>query len=94
LRGGALVATGNTYLHIRNSVLMGFPAAAWYMDDSATCYGVHYGQSELTYSLLQCNNNDRTFYLKPGSYLPFESPDFKSFALQSRFNNRQLNSAS
>lgn len=87
-RSAALVTTGSTCFRIRNSVILAFPAAGWYLDDSLTAGTVRYNQSEVSYSMLHSNNLNRVFYLEPGKYKPFNSFDFRNFMLASQFKNR------
>jgi hypothetical protein len=89
-RSAALVTTGSTCFRIRNSIILAFPAAAWYLDDSLTAGTVRYNQSEVSYSMLHSNNANRIFYLEPGKYKPFNSLDFKNFMLSSQFRNQVL----
>jgi hypothetical protein len=92
IRAAALVTTGSTGFRIRNSLLLGFPAAAWHIDDSLTAYGLHYDYSEFTHSIVHSNVASRAFYLKPGAYPPFQSIDFNEYMLRPSFNNQLLNS--
>ena len=87
-RSAALITTGNTHFRIRNSLLLGFPEGAWYLDDPLTAGGIAGNRSEFTWSILQCNDSARAFYLKPGTYPPFNSGDFKDYILTPSFNNQ------
>lgn len=95
LRSAALVTTNTGAFLIRNSIFLGYPASCWTIDDSLTAYGVHYNYSAVTHSIFQCDHHDRTFYLHPGSYPPFEFPEqgFRNFMFQPRFENREFTSA-
>jgi hypothetical protein len=78
-RSGALITTGNSNFAIRNAVLMGFPGAACYLDDSLTAKSIRFNMSELRYSVFHSNNRNRVFYLSPQTYIPFGSSDFENY---------------
>jgi hypothetical protein len=88
IRASALVTTNSGCFNIRNSLFMGFPKAGWILDDSATANSIEIGLAILTHSIFQANDTARAFYLKPNSYLPYGSNDFKNFMLNPTRNNR------
>ncbi len=88
VRAAALVTTTNALFHIRNSLFLGFPESAWYLDDARTAHSIQYGPAELTYSFFHSNDTARTFYLKPDAYPPYTSADFRGFVTASSLNNQ------
>ena len=90
VRTGAFIALGGANFHIRNSVFIGFPAAAWYLDDAAVAAAVDNGQADVTHSVFYTSDSTKTFYLKPGTYGGTTSDQFKAFMLQSQFVNQQF----
>jgi len=80
-RSAALVTSRNARFRIRNSLLLGFPEGAWYLDDSLIAAALVGKRSEFTYSIVQSNDSARAFYLKPGAYIPFSSKDFNEYML-------------
>jgi hypothetical protein len=88
VRAAAIVTTGSACFNIRNSLFMGYPKTCWALDDSATANSIEIGLAILTHSIFQTGDTTRAFYLKPKSYLPFASNDFKNFMLRPVRNNR------
>jgi hypothetical protein len=86
-RGAALVTTGSALFHIRNSLFLGFPEAAWYLDDAPTADAIRFNRAEVMYSFFQCKDSARAFYLKPNVYPPFANNDFKNFILGPPFRD-------
>lgn len=91
IRPAALITTGNARFRIRNSLFLGFPEGAWYLDDSLTADGLVTRRSELTWSIVHSNDSTRTFYLKPGTYP--NAAGFKSYMLGAAFHNLQFTTA-
>jgi hypothetical protein len=89
-RVAAFLVTANSKFHVANSVLMGFPATGFHMDNRASAISLQNGESSFTYSLVQCSDSNRAFYLSKNIYPPFTSVDFKDFALRPSFNNQLL----
>ena len=87
-RSAALVTAGNAFFQVRNSLLLGFPVAGWYIDDALTAFNVNFDHSPLTHSIVHCNNSSRAFYIRDGVYPPYTSVDFKSFALREQYHNQ------
>lgn len=87
-RAAALVTTNNAQFQIANSVFAGFPVNGWYLDDASTASSIDAGPSSLTYSVVQCRDTSRAFYLAPGTYPPFTSDDFRVYLLHPEFHNR------
>ena len=83
----ALVTTGSTCFRIRNSILLGWPNAAWQMGDSLTGTTVVAGASEFTRSAVFCQDSNRSFRLTPDIYHPYDSRNFKEYMLQEAFKN-------
>lgn len=94
IASAALVTTRSACFRMRNCVFFGFPAAGWYLDDFATASYLRDSVSEFTHSLVQCDNRERLFYLKPDVLPPYTSAEFKSYMLQDRFANAELDSIS
>jgi hypothetical protein len=90
IRAAAIVTTKNAFLNIRNSLFMGFPKAAWIIDDSLTASNVQQRIALVSNSIFHSSGDtSRAFYLKPGSYRPYSNIDFKNFVLvPSVLNNR------
>lgn len=88
IRRAALITTGAARFHIRNSIFMGFPKTAFYIDDHSTARALHFDESEFNHNIVHSNDSARAFYLQPGVYLPFESYDFGSYMQQPRFSNK------
>ena len=87
IRAAAMVTTGSTCFNIRNSLFMGFPKAAWILDDFNTAYATEYAKAVMSYSIFQTNDTARAFYLKPGSYPPYGTNDFRNFMLRPILKN-------
>lgn len=92
LRNGAMVTTGNSLFSIRNSLFMGFKGAGWWLNDSLTAKNLVLQQAECSYCIFYNSAGSRNFYLKPGSYPPFSSNEFKNFVLDPRLHNRLTDS--
>lgn len=90
-RAAALITTNSTCFHIRNSVILGFPVSAWYLDDKETAENLPKGLAEFDYSIVQSNNQNKVLYLDPTSYPPYTSNDFRGYILGSNFKNRLFN---
>jgi hypothetical protein len=93
-RVAALLVTGNAKFSIANSIFMGFPATGFYMDSKGSGISLQSNESSFIYSMVQCNDSNRVFYLPNNIFPPFTSADFKGFALQPSFNNQLLYSFS
>jgi hypothetical protein len=93
-RTAALITTGSTGFHIRNSILMGFPGSSFYIDEYWTAYGLDNLYSDFMHSIVQSSYGYRTFYLLPGAYPPFLSVDFNEYMSESRFSNEIYDNAS
>lgn len=87
-RVASLITTGGAKFHIRNSTLFGFPKTGWYLDDHATAVSIASNTSDLTYSIIQCDDSSRAFYLVPGTYNPYNSHSFRNYLLSPSFNNQ------
>ncbi|MBI3883252.1 MAG: hypothetical protein HY305_03310 [Sphingobacteriales bacterium] len=91
LRAGALVTTGHPLFRVRNTLLLGYPAAGWYVDDSLIVVDIKSGLSELTHSIVHSNNSNRSFYYSnPDAYNSFSGQGFESLMLDASFNNNVL----
>ncbi len=89
VRAAAIVTTKNAFFNISNSLFMGFPKAAWLIDDSLTAGAVQNRTALISNSIFNSGDSSRAFYLKPGSYNPYSSADFKNYVLvPSVLNNR------
>ncbi len=86
-RVAALVTTGGSKFHIRNSVFSGFPKTGWWLDNFETASSIVSGESDLTYSIMHCYDSSRAFYLPNGIYPNATSADFKNYMLQAQFVN-------
>lgn len=86
-RSAALITTGNARFRIRNSLFMGFPVGAWYIDDLGVAAGIATQQSEFTSSIVQSNDSTRAFYLVPGTFGGTTSADFKNYMLAPSLHN-------
>ncbi len=93
INSAALVTTTNACFHIRNSALLGFPAAGWSLNDSATAVNLLAGNGELNYSIIHSNYNSREFYLAPGTFSGYTSDDFRNYILGALFKNKSFNDA-
>ena len=87
-RTAALVADGNAFFKIKNSLLAGFPEAALYINDGLTAANVEHFDAAIANSILQANDSSRTFFLNPTVYLPYTSVDLKNYLLANSLNNR------
>jgi len=87
IRNAAWVTTGHSLFSIRNSLFMGFKAAGWYLNDSLSGRNLVQLRASCLFSIFENISGNRTFFLKPGSYPPFTSNDFKNFILDPRFHN-------
>lgn len=83
----ALITTGGSKFHIRNSVFAGFPKAGFYIDEYSTAKWLHHEASSFDYSVVQCSDSSRAFYLLPGAYPPYNSDDFKNYKLHAEYHN-------
>ncbi len=93
IRAAALVTTAHSYFRIRNSLLLGFPIGAWYLDDSLTARAIRLNQSEFTYNIVQSNDSTRAFYLQPHSYFSYTSEDFKNYMMRPQFHDELFHDA-
>ncbi len=84
----ALVTTGNARFQIRNSLLLGFPGAAWNLADSLTGIAVPLNESQITHTIFHCTNAASTFYIDPAVYATFTGDDLKEFMLQPALKNQ------
>lgn len=75
---------------IRNSVLLGFPKSAVYINAKLTARSLEDGSSDLRYSLYHSNDTARTFYLVPKIYKQYTSLDLKDLLLRSDYAGQQL----
>lgn len=87
-RVASFIAFSGAKFHIRNSILMGFPKTGWRLDDQAVAAGVADNSSDLKYSILQCDDSSRAFYLAPGTFNPYDSHSFRNYLLQPSFGNQ------
>jgi len=88
-----LIVTDKAGSRIRNTVLLGFPRQAWYLDNAAVADSIINGKCDLGFSFVQCDDTMRAFYLKPGTYGAGTSDDFKHFMLQPALGNQLFSSA-
>lgn len=93
LLASALVTTNSACFHIRNSLLLGYPAACWILNDNSTAVNIVAGNGELNYSIVHSNDPARCFYLAPGTYDPYNSENFRNYVLGDAFHNQQFLSA-
>jgi hypothetical protein len=89
-RVAALLVTANAKFHLANAAFMGFPGTGFSINNKESAISLQNGESSFTYSLVQCNDSNRAFYLAKNTYPPFTSVDFKGFALRPSFNNQLL----
>ncbi len=93
----ALLVSNGAKFYIRNSVLMGFPKTAFYLDSRESGISLQTGESDFAYSLLHSNDTTSVCFVPTGlvpGVPPINSADFKSFVLRPAFYNRLiLNSA-
>ena len=87
-RSAALVTAGNAFFQVRNSLFLGFPVAAWYIEDGLTAFNVNFDHAQVTHSIFHCNNSSRAFYIRDGVYPPNTSVEFKNFALREQYHNK------
>jgi hypothetical protein len=87
-RRSALFTTGACRFHIRNSIFMGFPKVSFLIDNYSTAHALHFAESEFTNCIIHSDDTSKTFSLPLNTYVPFNSSDFKSYMLQSRFMNQ------
>lgn len=87
-RASAIVTTKSTAFNIRNSLFLGYPKAAWILDDYNTARAIETSKAVMSYTFFQANDTSRAFYLAPGTYPPNGSPDFKNYMLTQPFNNK------
>jgi hypothetical protein len=87
-RSAALVTAGNAFFQIRNSLFLGFPVAAWYIEDALTAFNVNFNHAQVTYSIFHCNDGSRAFYIREGVYFPNTSVEFKGFILREQYHNK------
>ena len=87
-RSAAVVTTLNAYFFVKNSLFIGYPGGAWYLDDYSTAFNINKEFAGIAYSIFHSNDSARLFYLKPGSYDPYATGDFKNFEMEERFHNR------
>jgi hypothetical protein len=85
---GYIVNSGR--FHIRNSVVMGFPWSAVYIDGKLTARSLEDGSSDFKYSVFHTNDTIRTFYLTPKLYKQYTSQDLKDLLLRSDYSGQQL----
>jgi len=88
----AFIATGGKF-HIRNSVLMGFPEGAVYIDSKYTAQSLENGSSDIKYTLFHSNDAYRTFYLTPKIYKQYNSQDLKGLLLRPGYNGHVIDSS-
>lgn len=91
---GALVARTGARFRIRNSVFMGFPQTAFYLDDKNTGISLINVESEFAWNIVQSVDSTRTFYLPSNVYPPFTSQDFKNYMMEPPFHNEIYTSES
>jgi hypothetical protein len=84
----ALLVNAAARFRIRNSVLMGFPKAAFYMNDRNSAIALQSGLSEFTHNMSQSYDSTLVFTLPSGILPPFSSADFKLFLLNPSFYNQ------
>jgi hypothetical protein len=89
INAAAVVTTKKALFNIRNSLFMGYPKAGWILNDSLTAYAVEKRTALIANSIFQTGDTNRAFFLKPNSYNPYFSIDFKNYVLvPSILNNR------
>jgi hypothetical protein len=89
---GFIVNSGR--FHIRNSVVMGFPKGAVYIDGKLTARSLEDGSSDVKYSIFHSNDSGRTFFLTPKIYKQYISKDLKDLLLRSDYGGQQFLSSS
>uniref|UniRef100_UPI0039C747E2 hypothetical protein n=1 Tax=Umezakia ovalisporum TaxID=75695 RepID=UPI0039C747E2 len=88
-----VVADFGALYQVRNSLVMGYPAASWILADSLSAARLNFGQSAFTSSVFQCADTARAFYIRPGVYGQYGPVDFREFVLRVQFRNRYVQSA-
>jgi hypothetical protein len=87
IANAALIATRNVLFRIRNSAIMGFPNAVWYVDDSASAENYRIKRSDFDYSYVHTNDTIQPFRLKPGTLPPYSSEDFRNYVVGTDYHN-------
>jgi hypothetical protein len=90
-RRAAVITTGGSKFHIRNSVFIGYPKKAYYLDNTNTAVSLQSGESDFAYSVINPIDTSNAFYLADNVYPPYNSNDLKSFLLQTKFHNQIIN---
>ncbi len=88
-RVAGFVATGGQF-RIHNSVVMGFPEGAVYIDGKKAAKLLENGQSNFWHSLYHSNDSLRTFYLTPKIYKHYTSQDLKILLLRPPFGSQEI----
>lgn len=88
IRSAAIVTTGSAGFNLSNSLFMGYPKTCWLLDDANTARALQSGINAISYSVFQAMDTSRVFYLKPGSYPPYSSYDFRNFVLAPALKNK------
>ncbi|MDN3656781.1 hypothetical protein QWZ08_14135 [Ferruginibacter paludis] len=79
---------------IRNSVLLGFPRSAVYINAKLTARSLEDGSSDFRYCVYHSNDTTHTFYLTPNIYKQYTSQDLKDLLLRSDYAGQQFLSSS
>lgn len=87
------IITGGQF-RIHNSVVMGFPEGAIYINGKKAAELMENGQSNFWHSIYHSNDSLRTFYLTPKSYKHYTSQDLKVFLLRPSFGSQEIFSSS
>jgi len=82
-----LITEGNCKFHLRNSAILGFANAAYYLDSYNSAASLDSGKSEFTYSVINHADTSKAFYLPPGTYSTATSINLKNFYLRPEFHN-------
>jgi len=93
IHAAGMVADGNALYQLRHSLVLGYPAAAWIIGESLSAANLNFGRATHTYSIFQCANNYRAFYILPGLYGPYGPEDFQEYVLRSAFRNQLVSDA-
>ncbi|MHA4807427.1 hypothetical protein ACX0G9_04955 [Flavitalea flava] len=87
-RTAGLITTRNAHFGIRNSLFLGFPFAAWYVDDSVMAHNVLNHNSEMVFSIFMSRDSSHPFFLEPGAFPPNGNAEFYEYILRPVFNNQ------
>lgn len=90
LASAAILTTRSSTFAIRNSILAGFPAAGWILDDPATAVYFRDSVSSFSENILHSNTKERIVFLAPGTLPPYNNAEFTSYVLGNRCANRSV----